>query len=321
MAGGRSLRTRLRRGHAEERAEAAARAADTLQSQLGEAKVRHRRVEEEANEAEAELKARLGAEAGPLKRAFEESMLRIEELEAELLALGEDRDQAVQAHIEAERSARQLYERVRELRRERAALLRTAGEGGRESLPRDPVGLARFLDSLSSAVAPHRDPSTTASGDDSSRATTSLDFPPQLLPDSAAAIEWLLEISTQVLVLVDGYNVLGLLAPADMFSGAARRDLHNQIGRLLRAAPQHTMVVVYDSSLAGERESVRLTPGLEVRFSPSGVPADEELVALASSPNPVVVISDDREVREGAFAAGAEALWSTALVRWLQGGS
>ena len=45
--------------------------------------------------------------------------------------------------------------------------------------------------------------------------------------------------------------------------------------------------------------------------------ADEEIVAMAEGLDRVVVISSDREVREGSEDGGAVVLWSEALKDWL----
>jgi hypothetical protein len=74
------------------------------------------------------------------------------------------------------------------------------------------------------------------------------------------------------------------------------------------------LTVVYDSSIDGDPVS---TGRVTVCFADPGRSADEEIVALAEhTPGPVVVISGDRSVREGAEAAGALALWSSALADW-----
>jgi hypothetical protein len=54
-----------------------------------------------------------------------------------------------------------------------------------------------------------------------------------------------------------------------------------------------------------------------VRFSEPDRTADDDVIDLSRElPPPVVVISNDRAVREGSEAGGALALWSSALVAW-----
>jgi len=83
--------------------------------------------------------------------------------------------------------------------------------------------------------------------------------------------------------------------------------------RLARGALR--VVVVFDG--ADEEAEPRMPGGrLAVRFS-AGRIADDEIVDLArNTPGPVVVISDDRAVRERAERTGAVALWSRALAEW-----
>ena len=58
----------------------------------------------------------------------------------------------------------------------------------------------------------------------------------------------------------------------------------------------------------------RSVSGVEVEFVSS---ADAAIVEAARGlRGAVVVVSSDREVREGAEAAGARAVWGSALVEW-----
>ncbi len=56
---------------------------------------------------------------------------------------------------------------------------------------------------------------------------------------------------------------------------------------------------------------------MTVAFSAAGETADDDLVRRAGEmAGPVVVISDDRLVRERSEERGAIALWSRSLIEW-----
>ena len=185
--------------------------------------------------------------------------------------------------------------------------------GASSSLPSDPVKLARMLDLQASAL-----------GRDSERAKTAKpELPDPLLlragvrPDSSDAIRWLVGLEEPVVVLVDGYNAQFHIDREDFTSGSARRQLVGALKRLrAAAAKKHRFVVVYDSTLPGDRDARTSLGGVEVRFAVEERIADEEIVEMAADIDRVVVISSDRAVRDGAEARGAVVLWSEALGAW-----
>ncbi len=116
-----------------------------------------------------------------------------------------------------------------------------------------------------------------------------------------------------VLLLVDGYNVAKL--------GWPELTLPQQRDRLLDAldelAARHGVEVrvVFDGADVGRHVVGRRY--LQVEFSPPGVSADEVIVRLAESlpvERPVVVATNDGEVRDGARAAGANVIASEQLL-------
>lgn len=119
-----------------------------------------------------------------------------------------------------------------------------------------------------------------------------------------------------MLLIVDGYNVTFMLDRAGFNEGPARRRLVTLLGRFGVRKP-HRILVVFDSSLSkGEPhdEPSRIN-GIEVCFT-TGEKADDRIVELAAAARvmPVVVVTNDRELRERVEAVGALALWTDALV-------
>ena len=113
--------------------------------------------------------------------------------------------------------------------------------------------------------------------------------------------------------LVDGYNVAKLGWP-----GLALADQRSRVLDALDelAARYGTDVhVVFDGADVGPAATGRRY--LRVEFSPAGVTADEVIVRLAEDlpvERPVVVATNDGEVRAGARAAGANIVSSDQLL-------
>jgi predicted RNA-binding protein with PIN domain len=167
-------------------------------------------------------------------------------------------------------------------------------------------------------LAVSREESSVAGGD-AEQERFALKLPAGIAPDAAQAVQWLIDRDQPYTLVVDGYNVLFLIDPSDFTSGAARQRLNHGLNRLRRQARSSPrVIVIYDSSLPGEPD-VGTAGDVEVRFAAEDRLADEEVVALArASKGPVVVVSTDREVREGSEAVGALPLWSESLVAWMK---
>jgi predicted RNA-binding protein with PIN domain len=236
---------------------------------------------------------------------------------AELEAVRTDLRDATRRIGELERERRELLDAYGMLRSRRARIRRggeARGHGGGTggSPPRDPVALARMLDLQSAEFGRHRARPRAAPTPKSGPTIAT-----GVRPDSADAIDWLLRIESPVTVLVDGYNAQFYIDRDDFISGAARRNLFGLIERLRRSSRvPHRFVIVYDSALPGGRDPRTSVGGVEVRFAEEDRIADDELIELAAELDRVVVVTSDREVREGAEEEGAVVLWSEALEAW-----
>lgn len=230
------------------------------------------------------------------------------------LAASEDLLEALRAeHQELQAAFDSLRSRLAKARRSRAS--ESPGGGGTSFVPGDPIKLARMLDLQSAAFG--RDlttPSvTTAPADDP------LTLAVGVRPDSSDAIRWLLGLEEAVVVLVDGYNAQFHIDGSDFTSAGSRRNLVEVMQRLRGAAAVgHRLVIVYDSTLPGTRDARTSLGGVEVRFAAADRIADEEIVEMTAGLSHVVVITSDREVREGAESNGAVVLWSEALAAWVE---
>lgn len=277
------------------------KATDKIADQRKTIEGEKRRGKEMVESARQSMEAKCAQEVAAAAAARAEAAdldERLHELASEHLALQE-----------AFATLRSRYAKARRLRPEET------GTGG-GSMPSDSVKLARLLDLQTAAFGRTPQVSTPRS---EPAASSQLTLDAGIRPDSADAIRWLLGLADPVVVLVDGYNAQFHIDRSDFTSGAARRKLVGALRRLRESsAAKHRIVAVFDSTLPGERVSRSSSGGVEVRFTERDVIADEEIVDMVANLDRVVVISSDREVREGSEHGGAVVLWSEALAEWLE---
>jgi hypothetical protein len=116
-----------------------------------------------------------------------------------------------------------------------------------------------------------------------------------------------------VLLVVDGYNAAKLGWP-DLALPLQRERLLDALEELVARHRPHVRVV-FDGADVTRLPSVRR--GVRVDFSPPGVKADDVIVELVGSlptSQPVVVATNDGEVREGSRAGGANVISSDQLL-------
>lgn len=138
-------------------------------------------------------------------------------------------------------------------------------------------------------------------------------LPPDVVPGTREAIELLLHRGRRI--LIDGYNV------------TRRRhdhlDLEQQRTWLVQAvanlARRRGVVptVVFDGEVAGGQRGGAGHRDVVVRFSGAGIPADDEIVLeVEATDDPIVVVTDDRELVSRVQASGADVIGSQELT-WL----
>lgn len=247
---------------------------------------------------------------------------RLAERTAEVRALSARMDHAVDdaaaASVEAERraaadqhSAHQAALRgeadrvlVEALRQRWDALTPALGEIQRLlAIPdQDP---ARLLRQAQTARPERNDESSTARG--RRRRHDSLRLPARLAHGTPEATRWLLS-RPGVTVYLDGYNVT-MLAWPELTAGEQRVALERS-ARLVQSQLGCRIVLVFDGDDEGGRE-IRGAVGSPVRvlFTARSVEADDEILTqLETHPEPAIVVTNDKRVRRGARALGAEVL-------------
>ena len=146
---------------------------------------------------------------------------------------------------------------------------------------------------------------------------TPVPMPGGLLNDTPEAAEHLLR-TPKVVMLVDGYNVT--------FKNWQEMSVRDQRVRLLQRLDELSarysgpdIVVVFDGTET-DYDYIPTTPrslGVTVRFSPSGVEADDVIIEKCREYplwQPLVVVSHDSQVREGARKLGANLVQPSKLL-------
>ena len=271
----------------------------------------------DVNSAEKAARATIDDRLEPLRSAAASARAERDRAEADLAAIREDAAAVTAERIEAEEAAAVLSEELRAARRTAAQIRRSADAGPSESLPREPIDVARWLDRASASLAPFRDAVSDAIPADHAPEAGRVLVPSGVRPDSVAAIDALAGVDG-ITVLIDGHNVLGVLDSSTMATGRARRGLVANLGRLTRHLGDSAIEIVFDSDLEEGRPSTVSATGIVVRFAQGDLIADDVIVERAGHlRQAAVVVSDDREVRERCTGYGATVLWSQALVAWL----
>ncbi len=145
-------------------------------------------------------------------------------------------------------------------------------------------------------------------------------LPVGIFDDAPQAVGALLRVEG-MLTLVDGYNVT--------LAGWPALDLELQRARLLDvltgldAATPARFTVVFDGAPtgAGLPPESRLR-SVQVRFTDPAVEADDDILALVEQlpvARPVLVVSDDHRVRDGARARGANVVGSRQFLDYVRG--
>jgi len=317
------------------------RARSELQSAAAEQRAEqeaHRRVTQleatvarlrlELDDARREL-AGLAAALAEARRVGTEASRRATELEDRLIAARDERERrrsdAQAAGMEVARLRAELSARTPAVDLEAVA---SAVAGASEAADR----LQRQLATAAAALRAIEEPpagveSPTGAEDEPPRPSMSTStatrrkpvvLPPAVFDDSDEAATFLVRVDGMV-VLVDGYNVTMLGWPGQPIP-EQRARLVDALAELV-ARTGTDVEVVFD----GEADTSNRVPGarrgVRVSFSPPGVEADDVIIARTGEVplhRPVTVASNDRRVREGALAAGANVVSSAQLLAALR---
>ncbi len=135
-----------------------------------------------------------------------------------------------------------------------------------------------------------------------------------LSADSPEGLAAMLDLP-DVLVMVDGYNVT-MKGWAHLGISQQRESLIRSVTTLQR---RHggSWHLVFDGSEAGQRPAVSAPMGVRVHFTPANLEADDRLLEFVEQAHievPIVVVSSDNRVRDGARSRGANVVSSESLL-------
>jgi predicted RNA-binding protein with PIN domain len=143
-------------------------------------------------------------------------------------------------------------------------------------------------------------------------------LPPATFDDTVEAADHLVRVAG-VVVLVDGYNVTKGAHP-ELALPEQRAWLLDALGGLVARCGAEVHVV-FDGVAAGAPAAGPRRTAVHVRYTGQGLEADDELLWLAADVpvhRPVVVVSDDRKVRDGAARLGANVVGAGTLADLLR---
>jgi len=232
-------------------------------------------------------------------------------LEGRLAALERELSDAAEAVRQAaERAERRSESRIAALERELAAersahaALRREHDRTRAELVAAQSELVRLQAAIDRAPAPAAERT----------GGRPLVVPPELGQDTTEAVRWLVDRAR--LLLVDGYNVSLALRSGHPLE-EQRRWLVDRMRPLVARSSVDPVVIFDGDGAAGSR---RDAAGVEVRFTAAGTTADDEIVfAVAATADPVLVITDDAELRERVRAEGGNVVGTVHLLGAIDG--
>jgi len=295
-----------------------ARTEGDLELAVKRAEKRREAAEDKARQLSAELAATKAsmAERDEVLRAYEARAR-----DADLA--GDDLREQLRAARQAERDADQRQEAAKaklaeaEAARDRALAAMEAAEEQRDEL------LASRAEAAGVAIAANQLPELRRLAEAARDVANQLDtlvrtgperrtaiaVPGALARDPRGAAEHLLR-TRGVLVLVDGYNV-AMLAWPDAELEAQREHLLDAVDAMAQRYAAEVVVVFDGAAVIGSHTKRRRLA--RVRYSPEGVSADDVIrleVAAADVSRPIVVVTNDQEIRRDVSIEGANTIAS-----------
>lgn len=286
------------------------RARDQALTQRDEARARLDRARSERDHAVRAHEGARGREeamrtiVAELEATVADQLVRIEQLARD----ADDRDEAIAIAVQRER--RRAASQRSEIEEDLAMVRRQLDEQRRRTtaLGRQLEARANAHDDRDDATRSEPAPTTVVAGRPSR-------LPDDVRLDTRQGGRQLLVAGRQL--LVDGYNVTRTHCdqlPLDR----QRQWLVDGLAGLAKRR-RLDVTVVFDAHVAGAASSVRQRRGVMVQFSHADTTADDELVfAVAALPEdePVVVVTDDRELRSRLASHDVDLLHTNVLT-WL----
>lgn len=289
--------------------EASLRRADKVEAKLTDSRARLKSAQHESSrklaaKAEADKRARAG-----LEKAAVEAAKRAEHAAARAATLSAEAKVRDGEIVDLEARIVKLNEK--RSKRMTDKLVRV--DAARSAWVSDPIGIARDLDEherrLRTFREVHREPGSPDKG------RRDLFVPNGLSPSDAAALDAVVAQAPER-VIVDGYNVSGLVNPGEFSTRDARDDVVKRASKLVRETDA-AVVVVFDARQGSEGSTSFTSPiGVELVFE-GDTTADDAIVAMVHADSDrCIVITNDREIHNRVRRDNCVAIFSTAFVSW-----
>lgn len=283
-----------------------------LEVQLATAKDRllSERASHESDLAEQSAAARRAREG--LERQLFEARAHVAETEEANQALLAE-VQSLSAQLDEVRD--RLMRRSERDSRRREALKQDGSGRQTESLPTDPVLLARHLDDLEQQLHFYRDPDRRTDTEPDDRRPFAL--PGGVSSEASEAVDWVLAHGAET-VLVDGYNVAGVVSADSIGRRKSRDEAIQRAEAIKRSAPRLEVIVVFDAADAGGRGGFRTREGVLVEFEPATTADDAIVDFVQGGTERCVVFTNDRELQQRSTRDECVVLYATSLVSWTE---
>jgi len=313
-----SARAELERSASASEEEAAERRVAALKEELAAARAAR---SAELDKLRAELRE-TKAEVAELRRKLHDARTRFRAAEERAGAVAAEAERELAAARESTAASEKELRKLRARAAQAEANAETAKRAAREGRNVDDVRLRMLLDTLGDAAQGIRRelalPSTIGRPADLVGGQAHRALPGRAVSDGDPQLLDRLLALPQVHLIVDGYNVTK--------TGYGELPLSDQRSRLvsglggLAAQTRAEVTCVFDGAELDTPVAIAAPRGVRVRFSAPGQTADEMIVELARAEppgRPVVVVSSDREVADGARRADARPCPSALLLRRL----
>jgi hypothetical protein len=205
--------------------------------------------------------------------------------------------------------------KLSEKRTKRRANRQARGDPSRAEVQSDPIDIAKDLDSRERGLRTFRE--AHLASESVARDQMPLVIPKGLSSADAAALD---AVIAQVpeRVIIDGYNVAGLVDPERFSTREARDDVINRAAKLVRKTDA-AVVVVFDAQRSSEGTTTFTSPiGVEVVFEGDTIADDTIIEMVHARPDRCVVITNDREIHNRAQRSDCVTVFSSAFVSWTE---
>jgi predicted RNA-binding protein with PIN domain len=182
----------------------------------------------------------------------------------------------------------------------------------------DPLELAKRLDRQANLMKYYRETETGESSEANEVHDEVFGLPPGIAPDTVAGVDAAFAHGPDR-VLIDGYNVAGVVAPESVGAKPGRRIALAYADRLKHRIPDSEVVVVFDASGVDGRGGFTTDAGVEVIFEGESIADDRIADEVMDRTDRCVVVTSDHELQARCHRERCVAVFSSAFVKSIEG--